>query len=110
MVNSWHSCTGLLIFRALEEGDLEAAAMAKEKLENKQREARKPFKNKKENEWWSPRWFVREKHPDTGNTYKLDPLTSLILMCYSRTTGEFDFVFENEFHSIADRDLQGSMT
>jgi len=53
--------------RALEEGDLEAAAMAKEKLENKQREARKPFKNKKENEWWSPRWFVREKHPDTGD-------------------------------------------
>jgi hypothetical protein len=53
-------------FRALEEGNLELAAESKEELENKQREARKPFKNRKEAEWWQPRWFQPAKHPRTG--------------------------------------------
>jgi len=47
--------------RALEEGDLELAAAEKERLENKQRDYRKPFGKKSESEWWTPRWFVQEK-------------------------------------------------
>ena len=54
------------ISRALENGDLESAAKEKESLENKQREFRKPFKGKKEQEWWSPRWFEPSKHKVTG--------------------------------------------
>jgi len=44
--------------RALEEGDLELAAQQKDFLENKQRDFRKPFKNKKESDWWTPKWFT----------------------------------------------------
>merc|ERR1712126_256255 len=44
--------------RALEEGDLEMAAQEKERLENKQRDYRKPFGKKAESEWWKPRWFM----------------------------------------------------
>ena len=47
--------THVIIIRALENGDLEVAAKQKEALENKQREFRKPFKGKKESEWWTPR-------------------------------------------------------
>ncbi len=43
--------------RALEDGDLDKASGEKDRLENKQREFRKPFKNKKESDWWTPRWF-----------------------------------------------------
>lgn len=52
--------------RALEEGDLDAAALQKEYLENKQREFRKVYKNKKESEWWTPRWFTQCKNPATN--------------------------------------------
>lgn len=52
--------------RALEEGDLDLAAKQKDFLENKQREYRKPFKNKKECEWWTPRWFEPCKNPATN--------------------------------------------
>jgi hypothetical protein len=45
--------------RALEDGDLDLAASQKEYLENKQRDFRKEFKNKKETEWWSPKWFTQ---------------------------------------------------
>ena len=48
-----------------ENGDLTLAASEKERLENKQREYRKPFKNKKENEWWTPRWFIPIKNEFT---------------------------------------------
>ena len=54
------------MFRALEEGDLDMASAHKEALENKQREARKPFKSKKEQDWWTPRWFHPDTHPHTG--------------------------------------------
>ena len=53
-------------FRALENGELDLAAKEKEALENKQREFRKPYKGKKESEWWSPRWFEPSKHSATG--------------------------------------------
>ena len=43
--------------RALEIGELDLAASEKERLENKQRDYRKPFKNKKEQDWWTPTWF-----------------------------------------------------
>ena len=46
----------------LENGDLTIAASEKERLENKQREYRKPFKNQKESEWWNPRWFIPIKN------------------------------------------------
>jgi len=52
--------------RALEDGDLDLAAQKKEYLENKQREFRKPFKGKKESEWWTPKWFAPSKHPITN--------------------------------------------
>ena len=58
------------------------AAAKKEYLENKQREFRfsflkvshyfiycvnrKEYKNKKESDWWTPRWFVPSKSPVTG--------------------------------------------
>lgn len=45
--------------RALEEGQLDLAAAEKERLENKQRDYRKPFKSKKEQEWWTPRYARR---------------------------------------------------
>lgn len=51
--------------RALEEGDLDLASAEKERLEVKQREFRKPFKNKKEQEWWTPRWFSKVKNEYT---------------------------------------------
>jgi len=53
--------------RALENGELDLAAQQKEMLENKQREFRKPFKGKKESEWWTPRWFSPSKHSATGD-------------------------------------------
>jgi len=52
--------------RALEEGELDLAAASKEFLETKQREFRKEFKNKKESDWWTPRWFAQGKNPATG--------------------------------------------
>lgn len=52
--------------RALEEGDLEVAAKQKDFLENKQREYRKQFNKKKENEWWTPKWFEPCKNPATN--------------------------------------------
>ncbi len=61
--------------RALELGDLERASQEKERLENKQREYRKPFKNKKENEWWTPIWFTavrNEKSKDLDWKFKGD--------------------------------------
>lgn len=51
--------------RGLENGDLATAASEKERLENKQREYRKPFKNKKESDWWNPRWFIPIKNEFT---------------------------------------------
>ena len=48
--------------RALEIGELDVAASEKERLENKQRDYRKPFKNKKESEWWTPTWFRPAKN------------------------------------------------
>lgn len=52
--------------RALEDGDLDLAVKEKERLENKQREYRKPFKNcKKESDWWTPKWFSSSKNPWT---------------------------------------------
>lgn len=53
--------------RALENGELEEAAKQKEVLENKQREFRKPFKGKKESDWWTPKWFEQSKHTATGD-------------------------------------------
>ena len=58
--------TDHVLSRALENGELEEAAKQKEALENKQREFRKPFKGKKESEWWTPRWFEQSKHVATG--------------------------------------------
>ena len=55
------------IARALENGDLDLAAKEKDSLENKQRDFRKPFKGKKEQDWWSPRWFEPSKHKVTGD-------------------------------------------
>lgn len=52
--------------RSLENGRLEMAAQEKERLETKQREYRKPFKNcKKESDWWNPRWFMPSKNEFT---------------------------------------------
>lgn len=52
--------------RALENGDLDKAVQEKERLENKQREYRKPYKNcKKESEWWTPKWFMPGKNEHT---------------------------------------------
>jgi len=48
--------------RALEEGELEMAAAEKERLENKQRDHRKPYGKKSESEWWTPRWFAPVKN------------------------------------------------
>jgi len=48
--------------RALEEGELEMAAAEKERLENKQRDYRKPYGKKSESEWWTPRWFAPVKN------------------------------------------------
>ena len=41
------------------------AAAEKDRLETKQREYRKPFKNRKEQEWWSPNWFIPVKNEFT---------------------------------------------
>ncbi len=46
--------------RALENGQLDVASSEKERLEEKQREFRKPYKGKAESTWWKPRWFVPE--------------------------------------------------
>ena len=52
--------------RNLENGKLDEAAAEKERLENKQREYRKPYKNcKKESDWWAPRWFAPGKNEFT---------------------------------------------
>ncbi len=48
--------------RALEIGAFDLAASEKERLENKQREYRKPFKGRKEHDWWQPRWFLPIKN------------------------------------------------
>ena len=53
--------------RSLENGDLERAAAEKERLEQKQREYRKPYKScKKESDWWTPRWFRPVVSEHTG--------------------------------------------
>lgn len=52
--------------RHLENGELEEAAKEKERLENKQREYRKPFKKQPESEWWTPKWFAPDKNPHTN--------------------------------------------
>ena len=44
---------------------LQAAVFEKDRLENKQREYRKPYKNKKEFEWWNPNWFIPVKNEHT---------------------------------------------
>ena len=52
--------------RALENGDLDTAVKEKDRLENKQRDYRKPYKNcKKEAEWWTPKWFMPGKNEYT---------------------------------------------
>lgn len=53
--------------RALENGALTEAAAEKTRLENKQRDARKPHKNKQEKDWWTPKWFEKQKHTHTGD-------------------------------------------
>ncbi len=52
--------------RALEDGDLDRASSEKERLENKQRDFRKPFKGKKEAEWWTPSWFEATAGEEAG--------------------------------------------
>lgn len=49
--------------RMLEEGDIDGAASEKNRLEEKQREARKHRKRKREN--WESMWFELGQHPDT---------------------------------------------
>jgi len=52
--------------RSLENGDLDKAVKEKDRLETKQREYRKPYKNcKKEAEWWTPKWFIPGKNEFT---------------------------------------------
>lgn len=52
--------------RALENGELDVAVQEKDRLENKQRDYRKPYKHcKKENDWWSPTWFLPCKNEYT---------------------------------------------
>ncbi|XP_040573598.1 oxysterol-binding protein-related protein 2 [Lepeophtheirus salmonis] len=51
--------------RALENGLLDLAASEKERLENKQREYRKPYKGKNESDWWTPKWFIPSKNEFT---------------------------------------------
>lgn len=52
--------------RALENGDWDLAGKEKERLENKQRDYRKPYKNcKKESDWWNPRWFMPSRNEFT---------------------------------------------
>ena len=49
-----------------ENGDLDKAVKEKDRLETKQREYRKPYKNcKKEAEWWTPKWFIPGKNQYT---------------------------------------------
>ncbi|XP_071441573.1 oxysterol-binding protein-related protein 1-like isoform X2 [Hetaerina americana] len=50
--------------RKLEEGDIDGAAAEKNRLEEKQREARKSRKSKKGADW-SPRWFCQGTNPYT---------------------------------------------
>ena len=66
-VSFFHSLENLqpFIFFLTENGDLNVAASEKDRLENKQREFRKPYKNKKESEWWNPRWFLPIKNEFT---------------------------------------------
>ncbi|XP_073993554.1 oxysterol-binding protein-related protein 1 isoform X3 [Rhodnius prolixus] len=51
--------------RKLENGDLDGAAAEKNRLEEKQRDARKSRKGKKGQEW-KPRWFCQGTNPFTG--------------------------------------------
>lgn len=52
--------------RALEEGDFDLATSEKQRLENKQRDYRKPYKNcKNESDWWNPKWFMPYKNEYT---------------------------------------------
>jgi len=51
--------------RALEIGAFEMAASEKARLEDKQREYRKPYKGKKEQDWWAARWFQPIKNEHT---------------------------------------------
>lgn len=53
--------------RAMEEGRYDEAAAEKNRVENKQRAARK--KREDSNEPYKPNWFVKLKHPVTGNDY-----------------------------------------
>ncbi|CAI9721037.1 Hypothetical predicted protein [Octopus vulgaris] len=50
--------------RLLEQGDIDTAAMEKNRLEEKQRSARRERKKKKEE--WTPVWFHYGTHPTTG--------------------------------------------
>ncbi|GFS71764.1 oxysterol-binding protein-related protein 1 [Nephila pilipes] len=51
--------------RMLEQGDTEGAAAEKNRLEEKQRDARKQRKKKKET--WNPKWFVQGRVPHIKN-------------------------------------------
>ncbi|GBL77872.1 hypothetical protein AVEN_143213-1 [Araneus ventricosus] len=51
--------------RMLEQGDTEGAATEKNRLEEKQRDARKQRKKKKE--IWKPMWFYQSKVPHIKN-------------------------------------------
>jgi len=50
--------------RKLEEGDIDGAANEKNRLEEKQRWARKERKNQKSQ--WNPSWFEQGTNPHTG--------------------------------------------
>jgi hypothetical protein len=43
----------------------QVAAAEKDRLENKQRDYRKPYKNRKEQDWWNPNWFIPVKNEHT---------------------------------------------
>ncbi|GFW50596.1 oxysterol-binding protein-related protein 1 [Trichonephila clavipes] len=51
--------------RMMEQGDMEGAAAEKNRLEEKQRDARKQRKKKKET--WNPKWFYQGKVPHIKN-------------------------------------------
>jgi hypothetical protein len=58
--------------RAMEDGDYDKASLEKSRLEDKQRKARKAREEaiaKGEAEPWSPKWFVADIEPDTGESY-----------------------------------------
>ncbi|GMM58007.1 hypothetical protein DAKH74_046230 [Maudiozyma humilis] len=53
--------------RAMEEGRYDDAAEEKYRLEEKQRQVRK--QREQAGEEWAPRWFARDVHPATGDSY-----------------------------------------